>query len=271
MGSAPALAVQEVTVRFGGLVALDKVSLNVPEGSTVGLVGPNGSGKTTLMNTICGLVRPERGTIRIGGTSIVGHSSGSLLDLGVGRTFQSLAVLPDLTVLENVLLGAEHPRSRPIGATPLERARAAMRLLAIDRFEGELGYNLPTGVARRVELARAIALRPRLLLLDEFSSGLDHWETKSLVAIVRRLTAAPGITTVVVEHDLDVVVTLCERIFLLSAGTLMAEGAPREVLAQADVVAAYVGDTFAARLALNQLDEQASRLPELSKSYEERA
>ena len=257
-GGEPGLAVHDVTVKFGGVVALDGVSLSVPPGCTVGLVGPNGSGKTTLINAICGLVPLDRGWIRIGGREASGRSSDSPIDLGVARTFQSLAVLPDLTVLENVLLGAEHPRSRTIGRTPQERARSALRLLGIDRFEAELGYNLPTGVARRVELARTIVLRPELLLLDEFSSGLDHRETKALLAIVQRLTDSTGVTTVVVEHDLDVVVTLCERIFVLSAGSLMVEGPPREVLARADVVATYVGDTFAAQLAVHELEKQTA-------------
>jgi ABC-type branched-subunit amino acid transport system ATPase component len=256
LGGEPGLAINDVTVKFGGVVALDGVSLSVPRNQTVGLVGPNGSGKTTLVNAICGLVPLHRGSIRVDGQDASGRSSPSPIDLGVARTFQSLAVLPDLTVLENVLLGAEHPRSRAIGRTPQERARSALRLLGIDRFEAELGYNLPTGVARRVELARTIVLRPGLLLLDEFSSGLDHRETQALVAIVQRLTTCSGVTTVVVEHDLDVVVSLCERIFVLSAGKLMAEGPPREVLARPDVVATYVGDTFAAQLAVRVLEEQ---------------
>jgi ABC-type branched-subunit amino acid transport system ATPase component len=270
VGGGAGLAVRDVTVKFGGVVALDGVSLSVPRGCTVGLVGPNGSGKTTLINAICGLVPLDRGWIRIGGRDASGRSSHSPIDFGVARTFQSLAVLPDLTVLENVLLGAEHPRSRTIGRTAQERARSALRLLGIDRFEAELGYNLPTGVARRVELARTIVLRPELLLLDEFSSGLDHRETKALVAIVQRLTTSSGVTTVVVEHDLDVVVTLCEWIFVLSAGSLMVEGPPREVLARPEVVASYVGDTFAAELAVRELEDQTASVPTRpSRGFEE--
>jgi ABC-type branched-subunit amino acid transport system ATPase component len=249
-----------VTVRFGGLVALDGITLHVRAGETVGLVGPNGSGKTTLINAVCGLV-PAVGSIRVGTRELSKRPAAERIDLGIIRTFQSLSVLPELTVMENVLLAAEQRRSRTIGGTPEARAEAALRVLGIQRYSSELGENVPTGIARRVELARSLVLRPEVLLLDEFTSGLDHRETQALVAVVRRLTATARITTLVVEHDLDVVVTLCQRLFVLSAGSVMAQGTPREVLTQPEVVAAYVGDSFAAQLALREIEEGEQKGP----------
>jgi ABC-type branched-subunit amino acid transport system ATPase component len=257
---APGVLIDAVTVRFGGLVALDGITLRIPPGETVGLVGPNGSGKTTLINAICGLVPITTGSIRIGDQDVSRRPAVARIGLGVVRTFQSLAVLADLTVIENVMLGAELARSRSIGGTPQLRARSALRVLGIERYANELGGSLPTGIARRVELARSLVLRPEVLLLDEFTSGLDHRETLALVAVVRRLTASSRITTLVVEHDLEVVVSMCQRLFVLSAGSVMAEGTPREVLTQPEVVAAYVGDTFAAQLALREIDQGEPQL-----------
>jgi ABC-type branched-subunit amino acid transport system ATPase component len=259
-GRAPGVWLDGVTVRFGGLVALDGITLHVRAGETVGLVGPNGSGKTTLINAVCGLV-PAVGSIRVGTRELSKRPAAERIDLGIIRTFQSLSVLPELTVMENVLLAAEQRRSRTIGGTPEARAEAALRVLGIQRYSSELGENVPTGIARRVELARSLVLRPEVLLLDEFTSGLDHRETQALVAVVRRLTATARITTLVVEHDLDVVVTLCQRLFVLSAGSVMAQGTPREVLTQPEVVAAYVGDSFAAQLALREIEEGEQKGP----------
>ncbi len=255
MNDSSVLDVREVTVRFGGLTALDAVSLSVPPRHVAGVIGPNGAGKTTLLNVLCGFIQPDRGEVWIGGEPRRNLRPHRLAGFGVARTLQGVGLFSHLTVLENVMVGAT-PRatagfwsallSLP-RATRDERALAAAAQQALDRVDaggladmrpGELSY----GMRKRVALARALAARPRLLLLDEPASGLDESELAELGALIRDLAGETSL--VVVEHHMDLMMSVCDTITVLDFGKVIAAGTPAEVRADPAVTAAYLG-TFA--------------------------
>ncbi|HEX3538214.1 MAG TPA: branched-chain amino acid ABC transporter ATP-binding protein/permease [Stellaceae bacterium] len=258
--SGPLLDIADLTVRFGGLVALNSVSLTVPAHSVVAVIGPNGSGKTTLFNAVTGLVQPNAGAIRFGGVDISGLPPHTVLDWGLARTFQNLRLFPNLTVLENVLIGM-HARldTGVVGAllrlpgTRREEAAArerAMEILAVfgnrlipraDHVVSSLSY----ANRRRVEIARALASRPKLLLLDEPTAGMNPAETLELAEQIKSLNRL-GLTIVLIEHKLDVVVSLAEKVVVLDHGEKIAEGAPAEVRRNEEVIRAYLGRSAAA-------------------------
>ncbi|MCU1483581.1 MAG: transporter ATP-binding protein [Actinomycetia bacterium] len=247
------LEVVEVTKRFGGLVAVDEVSLEVPAGGhVIGLMGPNGAGKTTLFNCITGYLRPERGDVRLDGTSIVGQKPHRRAQLGIGRTFQRLAVFDTMTVEENIqvaveartsggllhnLFGLRH-RVDPVVAEETARIVDAMRL---GHLRHDVVGGLPTGLGRLVELGRALATAPRFILLDEPASGLDTTETRFLEQVLLDV-AAGGVSLLLVEHDVELVLRLCEQIHVLDFGKPIACGTPEEIEADELVRAAYLGD-----------------------------
>jgi branched-chain amino acid transport system ATP-binding protein len=235
------LEVSGAEVRFGGVVALRGVDLTVDEGSVTGLIGPNGAGKTTLFNVITGLQKAQGGRVSLDGTDIGHLPPHRRARLGIARTFQRLEVFGSLTVRENILVAAEIRRrwardgSNPRAVADDVMAEVGLRDMARVRCD-----TLPTGMARLVEVARALATRPSVVLLDEPSSGLDDRETDELGALLKRL-ADRSVAVLLVEHDVELVMSVCRRIHVLDFGRILAVGTPAEIQADPDVRAAYLG------------------------------
>jgi branched-chain amino acid transport system ATP-binding protein len=237
------LEVSDVSVRFGGLVAVSDVSLDVPAGQVTGLIGPNGAGKTTLFNVITGLQPPSAGRVRLEGTDITKWSASRRSRAGIARTFQRLEVFGSLSCRDNVLTAAELRRgfggdSQPAG----EVADQMLARVGATDYADAPADAVPTGVARLVEVARALALSPHVLLLDEPSSGLSPTETDTFGQLLRDLAAA-GTAVLLVEHDVDLVMHVCDRIHVLDFGRLIGAGTPAEVRANPVVQQAYLGAT----------------------------
>jgi len=239
------LQVDGVEVRFGGVQALKGVSLEVPDGALVGLIGPNGAGKTTLFNVITGLEKPTRGSVRMDGEDLTSLPPHQRARRGLGRTFQRIEVFSSLTVHENVLAAAEARRSW--GRDEPDPARSATELLervGLRAVEHERVDRLSTGLLRLVEVARALASRPRLLLLDEPGSGLDSTESAALGDLLLDLVA-DGRSILLVEHDVELVMRVCHEISVLDFGEVIAHGAPEQVQSDPAVQAAYLGTSAA--------------------------
>ena len=234
---APLLEIRDVTVRFGGLSALDSVQLGLRPAEVTGLIGPNGAGKTTLFNVISGLQPPTAGRVLIDGDDVSRLKPFKRARRGLARTFQRLEVFGSLTVRENVLVAAELGERRDEADAAVDEllARIGLTEMAEERVE-----SLPTGMARLVELGRALALGPRLLLLDEPSSGLDAAESDAFGDLLQDL-AADGLGILLVEHDVELVMRVCHRIFVLDFGRIIAEGSPQEIQRNARVQEAYLG------------------------------
>jgi len=234
-----------VSVLFGGVLALDEVELGVEAGQVTGLIGPNGAGKTTLFNVICGLQPPTRGRVVLDGEDVTGHKPYERARRGVGRTFQRLEVFGSMTAYENVRLGAEIRQAWDRSWTgPDERAAAVMDRVGLWAVADERADALPTGLARLVELGRALAGGPRVLLLDEPSSGLSESESDELGDLLQAL-AGDGLGILLVEHDVDLVMAVCDRIHVLDFGHVLAVGTPTEIRRSEAVQAAYLGTAVA--------------------------
>ena len=235
------LSVQNVSVRFGGLLAVDQTSFRVDAGNIVGLIGPNGAGKTTLFNVITGLQQPSAGSVSLGGNDLRRSKPHQRARLGIARTFQRLEAFGSLTVRENVLVAAEmRARWAPKNFSAGTTTDAILERVGITHLGHERASSLPTGNARLVELARALAVGPSMLLLDEPSSGLDEDETDALGILITRL-ASEGLGVLLVEHDMPFVMTTCDYINVLDFGRIIARGTPSEVQGDPEVQRAYLG------------------------------
>lgn len=273
------LSVDRCTVAFGGLVALDAVTFDVNPGEIVGLIGPNGAGKTTVFNLITGLCRPCRsrlctvdgevgaqgrrcvqvhfGDVVFDGRSIRRSGPADIAGRGIGRTFQNIRLFRDLTVLDNVRVACTvHGRSSLIDAVFRTgglhadehdikmRAVHLLHVIGLGQFQNELARNLPYGEQRRLEIARALATEPKLILLDEPAAGMNPHESHELMELIRRIRDDFGVTVLLIEHDMKVVMGICERIFVLDYGEVIASGEPHEIRNDPRVIQAYLGEVY---------------------------
>jgi branched-chain amino acid transport system ATP-binding protein len=235
------LEVEGLTRRFGGLLAVDALGFSVGSGEIVGLLGPNGSGKTTVLNLLSGVLRPDAGRVAFRGQAIAGKPAHQIARLGVARTFQLVRPLASLSCRENVLTGLAFGRRGAWGAAARAEADGLLERVGLGSVRESLPDELTYIDQKRLELARALALQPELLLLDEWLAGLNPTELEQGIALVRSLSAA-GITILLVEHVMDAIRSLCHRCLVMNTGRLIASGLPAEVLADREVIRAYLGE-----------------------------
>lgn len=247
------LKVSQLTKRFGGLVALDTINIDIKPGEIVGIIGPNGAGKTTFFNVVTGFYPPTNGTVELNGIDINGFKPHEVAALGFGRTFQNIRLFPKMTVLENVLMARTNKNKVSIfdiifntkknvaeKVEAYEYAEKVLTKMNMHHARFQLASNLPYGYQRKLEIARALAIEPKLLLLDEPAAGMNENETMELLKIIKELTNQ-GYTILLIEHDMKFVMNICERIYVLDHGKQIAHGTPKEIKANPVVIEAYLG------------------------------
>jgi branched-chain amino acid transport system ATP-binding protein len=249
------LVVRKLSKKFGGLDANRNIDFDIPRRAIVSIIGPNGAGKTTFFNQLTGMLQPTEGEIEFNGSSIIGLGPHEIVELGIARTYQNIRLFNDMTVLGNVMVG-RHVRMKAswwasmlrLPRVPVEeeatraRARELLELVGLPRrYEDDAAKNLPYGHQRRLELARALASDPKLLLLDEPTAGMNPGETTQMTALIRRIRQELDLTVLLIEHDMKVVMGISERITVLDYGEKLAEGLPEEIRANPRVIEAYLG------------------------------
>jgi branched-chain amino acid transport system ATP-binding protein len=248
------LTVENVRKEFGGLIAVSDLDFTIPVGSIVSLIGPNGAGKTTFFNMLTGVYKPTSGHVVFDGTDVTGKPPHAITKLGIGRTFQNIRLFPQMTALENVLVGMHSrlkggilgsifgtPRVRREEREAHEKGRELLRYAGLGRVDDELAENLSYGDQRRLELARALATEPKLLLLDEPTAGMNPQETAAFTDFLAKLRTERPITILLIEHDMKVVMGISERVTVLDYGEKIAEGTPSEIQKNERVIEAYLG------------------------------
>ncbi len=251
------LLIDNVTKRFGGLVAVDQFNGYIKQGELVGLIGPNGAGKTTLFNVITGMYAPDEGRIFFFGRDISGHKPHEITRYGIARTFQNIRLFSDMTVLENVMV-PQHLKLRSwlwffkcVAKTPgsirmekqmYSEAFKLLNRVGLESFANDKASSLPYGLQRKLEIARALATNPKLLLLDEPAAGMNPQETYELMEFIKKVRNDFSLTIMIIEHDMKVIMGICERIYVMDYGKLIAQGSPQQIQSDPVVIKAYLGE-----------------------------
>ncbi|EJO5348355.1 ABC transporter ATP-binding protein [Clostridium botulinum] len=236
------LEVKDLNINFGGITAIDNLNFSVKKGEILGVIGPNGAGKTTLYNTITGIYKPSKGDIFLNNKKITGIKPYKISRLGIARTFQNIRLFNSLTVLENILVGRVSELKKLVKLNPyMKETLDILKVVGLEKVINNIASDLPYGQQRKVEIARALAISPKVLLLDEPAAGMNNYEKQDLKNLINILREDFNITVLIIEHDMGVIMDLCDRILVLDYGKKIAEGSPEEISNDANVIKAYMG------------------------------
>ncbi|MHB9943173.1 ABC transporter ATP-binding protein [Clostridium sporogenes] len=236
------LEVKDLNINFGGITGVDNLNFSVKKGEILGVIGPNGAGKTTLYNTITGIYKPSKGDIFLNNKKITGMKPYKISRLGIARTFQNIRLFNSLTVLENILVGRVSELKKLVKLNPyMEETCDILKVVGLEKVINNMASDLPYGQQRKVEIARALAISPKVLLLDEPAAGMNNYEKRDLKNLINILREDFNITVLIIEHDMGVIMELCDRILVLDYGKKIAEGSPEEISNDDNVIKAYMG------------------------------